>query len=337
METDLALVQLVQSVSLWLAPALHALSFLGTEPFYLVAAPALLWCVDASLGLQVGLLLMTSANLNATAKMLFGTPRPYWIDPGIRGLASEPSFGFPSGHAQNSTALWGMLACAAQRPWVTFLSLALILGISLSRVALGVHSATDLLGGWLIGAVLLFGFLKFGPPVGEWARAGGLTGRILAAWAASLGLLALGVVIQTWIARPPLAEWVAQAASGAPGSPAIDPLNLSSTVSSAGAWFGLAAGGILLLRWGRFRAGGPWELRAARYALGTAGLLALYIGLRALLPHGEDLLGSVVRYLRYAALGLWIAIVAPWLFVRLGLCREAGSGVRETPPAAPGE
>jgi membrane-associated phospholipid phosphatase len=319
MGTEISLVLFMQSLAHALTPLMHVFSFLGSETFYLLVPPALLWCFDAALGLQVGMLLMTSANLNSTAKMLFGTPRPYWVDPNVRALAAEPTYGFPSGHAQNSAVLWGMLACAAQRPWVTLVGLALILCVSLSRLALGVHSATDILGGWLIGAVLLFGFLKFGAAVGAWARSGSLTSRLLAALGASLGLLALGVVVGRWLAQPPLAEWVTRAALASPNSSPIQPLDLSYTFSTAGSWFGLAAGGILLLRWGRFRADGPWEQRVGRYALGTAGLLALYLGLRALLPHGEDALGFAMRFVRYAALGFWIAYAAPWLFVNLGL------------------
>ena len=327
MGTDigLAIVLYVQSLSGPLTPVMHFFSFLGTETFYLLVPPALLWCFDAAFGLQVGLLLLTSANLNATAKMLFGTPRPYWMDPRVRALATETTYGFPSGHAQNAVSLWGMLACAARRRWVAYVCLVLILCISFSRLALGVHSPTDVLGGWLIGAVLVFGFLKFGSTVGEWASQGNLGVRLLCALAASLALLALAVVVHARFARPPLPEWIAQAAIASPGSLPIQPLDLSYAISSAGTWFGLAAGGILLLRWGRFRADGPWEQRVGRYALGTAGLVALHLGLRALLPHSESVLGNALRYVRYATLGFWIAFGAPWLFVRLGLSGQTES------------
>ena len=36
-------------------------------------------------------------------------------------------------------------------------------------------------------------------------------------------------------------------------------------------------------------------------------------------PDGEHLLSWVLRYLRYGLVGFWIAGIAPWIFVKLGL------------------
>ena len=38
--------------------------------------PAMVWCVDASLGLRVGLVLLTSASFNSLLKATVGQPLP---------------------------------------------------------------------------------------------------------------------------------------------------------------------------------------------------------------------------------------------------------------------
>jgi hypothetical protein len=53
--------------------------------------------------------------------------------------------------------------------------------------------------------------------------------------------------------------------------------------------------------------------------VGVAGTVVLYYGLRAILPSGEDLAGYLARYVRYAAVGVWLSYLAPRLFVRLRL------------------
>jgi undecaprenyl-diphosphatase len=77
------------------------------------------------------------------------------------------SWSFPSGHSLNSMVVLGLLTVLAvrERPgrlWRTLiitLGTFLVLVVGFSRVYLGVHWPSDVLAGWLIGAlwlVLLF-------------------------------------------------------------------------------------------------------------------------------------------------------------------------------------
>jgi membrane-associated phospholipid phosphatase len=73
------------------------------------------------------------------------------------------SFAFPSGHALAAVAVFGMIAVVLvrRRPvtrraaWPTMVALAFSIGIS--RMYLGVHWPSDVLGGWLLGLALLCG------------------------------------------------------------------------------------------------------------------------------------------------------------------------------------
>lgn len=88
------------------------------------------------------------------AKGLVGRPRP----PMDLWLTHASGKSFPSGHATQSAATFGALALVialrfprARVPgWV--LAVVLTAGIGWSRVYLGVHWATDIGAGWLLGA-----------------------------------------------------------------------------------------------------------------------------------------------------------------------------------------
>lgn len=78
-------------------------------------------------------------------------------------LIDQSGFSFPSGHATASFLFYGMMAFLlwkiAKEKWLK-LSLAsgfslIILSIGFSRIYLGVHWFSDVLGGWLLGGVLL--------------------------------------------------------------------------------------------------------------------------------------------------------------------------------------
>ncbi|HKM28441.1 MAG TPA: phosphatase PAP2 family protein [Anaerovoracaceae bacterium] len=92
-------------------------------------------------------------------KMAFARPRP---DLAVR-IIEQGGFSFPSGHSMNSLVVYGLLIylvgryCKDEKKakvLTTFLTVLIAL-IGLSRIYVGVHYPTDVLGGWSLGLAVL--------------------------------------------------------------------------------------------------------------------------------------------------------------------------------------
>ena len=118
---------------------------------------------------------LTAVVATSVIKEAFGRARPFLV-PHLSDYAN-PSF--PSGHASNTMAMLLLLALLTRRPWAIAAALGLAFAVGWSRVALGVHWPTDVIGGWMLGAGIALvaagaarGVAK-GPPPAPPARAGG--------------------------------------------------------------------------------------------------------------------------------------------------------------------
>ncbi|MFJ3994497.1 phosphatase PAP2 family protein [Streptomyces sp. NPDC090032] len=90
-------------------------------------------------------------------KAAVGRDRPVWTDP----VDSAHYAAFPSGHAMTATVVCGLILWLLHRYgagrvlWRTACALAAVsvVGVGLTRLWLGVHWPSDVLGGWLLGAL----------------------------------------------------------------------------------------------------------------------------------------------------------------------------------------
>lgn len=308
----------LQSLGDILVPSMEFFTFLGTENFYLFVLPIFVWALDYRLGLRIGAVLLLSTSLNAFLKWAFHLPRPYWFDARV----AESSFGLPSGHAQNSVAIYGLIAALVKRKWAWIAAGTLAFLIGFSRIILGVHFYIDVLFGWATGAVLLFAFLKFENSVRRWLDQRPFGQKVTAAFAVSVLILLVGIFFLSVGNNFPFPDnWNANALADQPGE-GVDPLNIESVFTSAGSLFGLAVGAFWLGERGWFDAAGKYWERGIRVLIGIIGTLIIWQGLGIVFPSDPDLLSYFLRFLRYALTTYWISGLAPWIFVKLKIAKS---------------
>lgn len=113
-------------------------------------------------GVQFALVLCMSGIINTLLKNIFQRPRPQF-----HPLIIARDFSFPSGHAMDSFVFYMALSylifqITKNKKLVivtTILFVFLILLIGVSRVYLGVHYPSDVVGGWLGGFIVLLSTL----------------------------------------------------------------------------------------------------------------------------------------------------------------------------------
>ncbi|MFE1439120.1 phosphatase PAP2 family protein [Streptomyces sp. NPDC058739] len=128
-----------------------------------LCAVAVLWLVLRLAARWTALWLVVtvavSTGVQQTLKAALDRKRPRWPDP----VDSAHYAAFPSGHAMTATVVLGLLLWLAHRYGVSravfraavAVAVVSVLGVGLTRIWLGVHWATDVLGGWLLGATVV--------------------------------------------------------------------------------------------------------------------------------------------------------------------------------------
>ena len=141
---------------------LKVVTFLGTPVwFYFIVAVASVFLWRRGRNRLVAYLITTSlvgGAIDSVVKILVDRPRPSLEEPIITAHGKS----FPSGHAMSSTVVYGallltFLPAIPKRRRIIMLGayLVLIMSIGFSRLALGVHYLTDVLGGYALGAAWL--------------------------------------------------------------------------------------------------------------------------------------------------------------------------------------
>jgi len=144
------------------APGLSWVRFLVFLPVLVLLLRRQLWWTAAWLVTAVVLI----APLTSLLKEVFGRVRPDFAEGGAR----YESLSFPSGHSSGIATLvtvalilaWPLLARRA-RYWALAAGIVLVVLVGLTRMWLGVHFLSDVIGGWSLGVAwslltaLLFG------------------------------------------------------------------------------------------------------------------------------------------------------------------------------------
>src|SRR3954451_21018748 len=162
----------------WFVAAMETLTTIGRWwvylPVFLVLAGWLLWRRLARLALFVAVTVGVSPAINDLVKWVVHRTRPVLANP----VAHERGASFPSGHAQAAVVGYAVLLLVflpvlqgAGRRIAVGVAVLMVLGIGLSRVALGVHYVSDVLAGYVLGAPCVAAMIA---SFNVWRRAEGL-------------------------------------------------------------------------------------------------------------------------------------------------------------------
>ena len=278
---------------------MSAVTQLGGEVIFIVAAVVVFWCVSKWEGYYLMTIAFCGTVLNQFLKLICRVPRPWVRDPNFTivesARAEATGYSFPSGHTQNAVGLFGGMARWGGRRWVRLGLTALALVIAFSRMYLGVHTPADVGVSLVLAAALVLGLYPLMRRAQEKPR---YMGYVLAAMLVVSG--AFVVFVETC------------------GFPAdMDAENLASGIGNAwkmlGAVAGMTLAWLLDRRYIHFETQAVWWVQAIKVAVGMALLLAIKSGLKApllaLLGH-EGLAGGV----RYFLLVLVAGAVWPLVF-----------------------
>lgn len=254
-----------------------AVTFLGNEEFYLIAVPILYWCVDKKFAFKLGVLFLLSAYVNDFLKEIFQTPRP---DPAVVRVIYPESGGgyaFPSGHAQGATVFWGTIAWRLKKAWAWIAALIIIIAVGISRLYLGVHWPIDVVGGWVIGAVILGLYFIYDTthPL-----------RGMRTKAVPLIVLVITLAVAMFFIY-----------SG------------DTALRVIGTLAGMAIGFILEEQYFPFEPKSVWWYQIAKVVVGIAVVFAVKVLVKMVLPDVP-----VSHIVRYGIIGLWITAGVPLVF-----------------------
>ena len=278
---------------------MSAVTQLGGEVIFIVAAVVVFWCVSKWEGYYLMTIAFCGTVLNQFLKLICRVPRPWVRDPNFTivesARAEATGYSFPSGHTQNAIGLFGGMARRGGRRWVRLGLTALALVIAFSRMYLGVHTPADVGVSLVLAAALVLGLYPLMRRAQEKPR---YMGYVLAAMLVVSGAFVVFVEAYGFSAD-------------------TDAENLASGIDNAwkmlGAVAGMTLAWLLDRRYIHFETQAVWWVQVIKVAVGMALLLAIKSGLKApllaLLGH-EGLAGGV----RYFLLVLVAGAVWPLVF-----------------------
>lgn len=167
-----------------------AITQMGYEPFYVGVICFIMLGVNFRRGFLLVQLFLWQGVINDILKDFFALPRPVDVDSnvqrldegrpdrspfssmGARGffetldrqvveyfrLQSQNdgyTFGFPSGHVQGTTTLWGGISLLFRKRTIRWITPLMIVLMALSRMYLGRHFLADVMGGAAMGGIIL--------------------------------------------------------------------------------------------------------------------------------------------------------------------------------------
>lgn len=276
-----------------------AVTHLGEETVFMVAAILIFWCVSKEEGYYLLLMGFFGTVVNQFLKLLFRIPRPWVRDPDFTivesARAQATGYSFPSGHTQNAVATFGGIARSTRRPWVRWTCVAVLLAVSFSRLYLGVHTPLDVGVSFTVAGVMV---LALYPLIRQADR----SPRLMAGLLAGMLLVGAAYLVFAYVYPFPADVDLANLTSGRENGWKL----LGATVGFGISWW-------LDRRYIRFDTRAVWWVQLLKVVLGLALLMGIRAGLKApllALLHSPGVAGAV----RYGIMVLFAGALWPAAF-----------------------
>ncbi len=263
---------------------MNGISVLGSLGAAVPAVFITYWCLDKKKGYFIIGNTVFGAGINAVLKTWFHVPRPFVQDPDFspvemaRGGAG--GYSFPSGHSQNAVSVYGAIATLVKKNSLRVACIVMIILVAFSRLYLGVHFPTDVLGGLSVGTlVLLFCYIV----MKKSETHPNLTA--VAYGSAGVVLLAAAIVIE----NSSLVK-------------TLDPENMKNAVSGlsfgCGAMLGVGVFEPIERKFICFKERAVWWAQILKLLLGSVILVGILFGLRMLIRpmFNGNIFGDIIIY-----------------------------------------
>ncbi len=262
----------------------RAITFLGDDEFFMVFFSVLIWCVNKSLGFWTAFILLSSATYSNLIKDITLLERPP-----LEGVTHpEGSYAFPSGHTLTAITVWGYMAVRFRSRGFWIWAVAIIALVAFSRMVLGYHFFGDILGGFAFGIPFLLVFLWLSNMLYEKGLLDKFSMPLLLVLSLAVPLFL--VLVLPGVDPPKILGYL----SGASFGYIIEKEKIKTTVK------------------------GPLGKQLIKIIIGVLVLFGIIVGLGGVLPSAVTFLG----FIRYFLGGLWVTLIAPLVFSRLGLSEQ---------------
>lgn len=283
-----------------LADVLH---MLGNDLLYVLLITLFYWGLNRRIGTRMLFALVVATLVNIIVKMIVQAPRPFEEHTHIIPLFEQDGYSFPSGHTMTLLVVWGYMAYAVRKTWLTVLTVVLVVLMGWSRVYGGVHYPSDILGSVVFGLITLGAYIALAEPFATLWNSIPQTLRIV--------LLTVAALL---------------------------PLAILTGDSNGATIGGLILGGgigIMLERlMVNFSTEGTLSQRLKRFLPGIIIAMLAFYGFRALFSlmlSGEEnaFMEMILRFVRYSLLGFIGFYLYPFLAVQVGLMPKQGEAPRQ--------
>jgi len=164
---DAVIAETVEHFPRWIRPVMELFTLIGQPPFTVGIAAAVFGyglALNKSFFIDAGVVALGTIIAVALLKIFLRRARPH--NDYVRNMLFQ-TFSFPSGHAAGALVSYGLAAVVIAVRWPHLgaiawaAALVATLFVSVSRIYLGAHYASDIVGGWIVGGIGLLVIVLF--------------------------------------------------------------------------------------------------------------------------------------------------------------------------------